>query len=368
MHPSQIPILFVVGASARTAPLGLRERMALCDEGQAALARDLSALPWLQEHVILCTCNRAEVYGVATGRDAAERVARMLCERQGVPADAFASHGFLHHDREAIRHLMEVASGLDSQVLGETEILGQAKRAYEAAQERGSVGAILNRLFQKTFQAAKRARSDTGLSSGQVSHANLAVDLASTVFGDLSRARVLVLGAGKVGEKSARAFASRGAGSISVCSRAHERASALASQVGAEVVPLSEFEARLQEWDVVVCATSAPGTVLSASAVRQAMRARGARPMLLLDLAMPRDVEASAADAGSVFLYNLDDLAALSERHRLARLQEAARARLILAPRAEALWQRLRDQMSAPRGAPALSAPSPRAAPALALA
>jgi glutamyl-tRNA reductase len=338
------PTLFLVGASHRTAPLEFREKVALGPEAEEAFARDLAGMHSIREFAVLNTCNRVEIYGVATEECAPDEVAAAFCARQRVDAREFSRFGFVAHGRDAIRHLLEVASGLDSQILGETEIFGQVKRAYAAAQARGSVRAVLNRVFQKAFQAAKHVRTNTAVTAGQVSVANVAVDLALDIFGSLDGTRVLLIGAGEMGRKSGRAFASRGAKNLTVSSRRPERAGQLASDLGAGVLRFEEREARLSEWDVVVCSTAAPGTIISAGAVHSAMRRRAARPILFIDLAMPRDIDSVVADAGNLFLYNLDDLAQIAEKNRLARMAEAERGRLILSQRAEAIWQLLQMQ------------------------
>jgi glutamyl-tRNA reductase len=340
------PVLFVVGATHRTAPFEFRERIALGSDKESAFARELYGNKALLEFVILSTCNRVEIYGVAAGGDMPSQVSTAFCALQRVDPAEFGRFGFVELGHDAILHLMETASGLDSQMLGETEILGQMKRAYLNAQELGSAGPVLNRLFQKGFQAAKHARTHTAISVGQVSVANLAVDLAAGIFGRLENARVLLIGAGAMGEKSGKAFASRGARNFAVCSRTLESAGELAAKLGAAVLPFEERERLLADWDVVVCSAAAPGTVISAGAVRGAMERRGARPILFVDLAMPRDVDAAAVDAGNVFLYNLDDLAQLAAKNRLARASEAERARQIVLPRAESLWQQLQAQLS----------------------
>jgi glutamyl-tRNA reductase len=320
------------------------------------------------EFAVLNTCNRVEIYGVAGRDDLPSRVSAALCARHGVESAAFAEFGFVSMGLEAVRHLLETASGLDSQMLGETEILGQVKKAYMNAQARGSAGPVLNRLFQKAFQAAKHVRTQTAISVGQVSVANLAVDLAAGIFGRLENTRVLILGAGAMGEKSGKAFASRGARTFAVSSRRLESAGELAEKLGASVLPFEEREQALADWDVVVCSAAASGAVISAGAVRGAVERRGARPILFVDLAMPRDVDAAAVEAGNVFLYNLDDLAQIAAKNRLARAAEAERALQILAPRAESLWLQVRAQFSGrgSAGGRPLEPAAPQAAPALA--
>src|SRR5271165_566932 len=340
------PELFLIGASHRTAPFDFREKLALGPEAEAGFALDLAGIKNVREFAVLNTCNRVEIYGVATEERALDEVANAFCARQRVDSRDFGRFGFVARGKDAVRHLFEVASGLDSQVLGETEIFGQVKRAYAAAQARGSVRATLNRLFQKAFQAAKLVRANTAVTAGQVSVANVAVDLALDVFGSLEDARVLLLGAGEMGRKSGRAFASRGARHLAVSSRSLERAGQLAAELGAVVLPFEDREARLSEWDIVVCSTAAPGGVISAPAVRSAMRERAARPVLFVDLAMPRDVEASVADMANLYLYNLDDLAGIAETNRVARMAEAKHGREVLSQRADSVWPQLQAQLA----------------------
>ena len=340
------PALFLVGASHRTAPFEFREKLALGAEAEAGFAIELAAIRSVREFAVLNTCNRVEIYGVETEESALDEIVAAFCSRQHVEPREFGRFGFVARGMDVVKHLFEVASGLDSQMLGETEIFGQVKRAYAAAQARGSVRAVLNRLFQKAFQAAKHVRTNTAVTAGQVSVANVAVDLAMDIFGSLENARVLLIGAGEMGRKSGRAFASRGARDLTVSSRRLERASRLALELGAGVLPFEDREARLAEWDVVVCSTAAAGTVISAGAVHIAMRSRAARPILLVDLAMPRDVDASVADTSNLYLYNLDDLAQIAEKNRLARLAEAERGRTVLSLRADSIWPQLQAQLA----------------------
>lgn len=340
------PTLFLVGATHRTAPFGFREKLALGAEAEATLAVELARLPGLVEFVVLNTCNRIEIYGVAERGDTPRHVAAAFCSQRHVAPADFERFGFVLTGRAAVEHLFHVASGLDSQMLGETEIFGQAKRAYATAQARNSAGPILNRLFQKAFQAAKHVRTTTGISTGQVSVANVAVDLACSIFGDVTDTRVLLLGAGEMAEKSARAFLSRGARHVCVTSRRLERATALAAELHAETMAFELREAGLAAADIVVCSTASPGTVISLAATQAAMRQRASRPLLFIDLAMPRDVETAVTTVENVFLYNLDDLALAATKNRQARLAHAEAGRAALAPRSEALWQQLQFQFA----------------------
>lgn len=338
--------LFLVGSTHRSAPFAFREKIALGAEAEAALAADLKRSSAIREFVLLNTCNRVEIYAVGTGPAAGREIAALFCAQRQVPVRDFDEFGFVLRDRPVVEHLCQVASGLDSQILGETEIFGQVKRAYATAQTRGSAGPILNRLFQKAFQAAKHVRANTGITTGQVSVANVAVDLASSIFGGIQDARLLVIGAGEMAEKSAKAFRSRGTGSIDVSNRHLERATALAEILSAQSLPFEQRESALVNADIVVCSTSSPNTVVSLDAVRRAMRQRPSRPLLLIDLAMPRDIDAAAGSLDNVFLYNLDDLALVAARNREARLAEAQAGRATLTERASALWTQLQLQIA----------------------
>ncbi|MBI5693537.1 MAG: glutamyl-tRNA reductase [Verrucomicrobia bacterium] len=339
------PGLFVIGATHHRVPLAVRERLSLNKEGATALKAEFAALPGLREFAVLNTCNRVEFYGVAADAETADQVSRAFCARQNFDPGEFEKLRIDLRGREAVRHLLEVSAGLDSQMLGETEIFGQVKEAYAAAQAGGSTGAILNRVFQKGFQAAKHVRTHTAITEGQVSVANVAVDLAVNIFGGLADARILLLGAGEIGEKTAKAFQSRGAAALTVASRRLERAMELATALGASAMPFDQRESRLGEFDIVVCATSAPDLVVTLAATRAAMHRRPARPLFFIDQALPRDVDPQVADLENVFLYNLDDLAKIAEENRAAREAEIAKCRAIVNEKAEALWRQVASQV-----------------------
>jgi glutamyl-tRNA reductase len=345
------PEIFVVGATHHSTPLSVRERLALDAGSEAALHAELSARPGMRELTVLNTCNRVEFYGVADGPAAIAALEESFCARQRFDHGEFRKFRVGRSGKDAVLHLFEVAAGLDSQILGETEILGQVKDAYATGQARGSTGPILNRLFQKAFQAAKHVRTHTGIGAGQVSVASVAVELALNIFGTLENRRILLLGAGEIGEKTARAFRSRGAGDLTVASRRTERAEALAADLGAFSLAFEEREARLAEYDVVVSSVSAPGSVWSAGAAAAAMHKRPVRPLFFIDLGVPRNVDAAVTDLENVFLYNLDDLARVAEENRIARESEVNHCRAILAERAETLWQHLRERLVATEAA-----------------
>lgn len=341
------PGLFVLGTTHHRAPLAVREKLSLSAENAAALHAELAAMSDLREFALLSTCNRVEFYGVASSATALERVVGAFCARQQFDPAEFKKIQLDLRGRAAVQHLVEVSAGLDSQMLGETEIFGQVKEAYAAAQARGSTGPVLNRVFQKGFQAAKHVRTQTAITEGQVSVANVAVDLALTIFGGLNDTRILLLGAGEIGEKTARAFQSRGAAALTVASRRLERAMELATALGASALPFELRESHLPEFDIVVCATSAPDVVVSLAAAKAAMHKRPARPLFFIDQALPRDVDPAVAEIENIFLYNLDDLAKIAEENRAAREAEIAKCRAIVSEKAEALWRQVAAQVEA---------------------
>ena len=337
--------LFVIGATHQLAPIAVRERLALAgDIALAAFGDELARLPGLRETVVLNTCNRVEIYGVAAMPATVAAVQAAYCVRQQFSEEEFAHFRLCHEGCDAVRHLFEVASGLDSQMLGETEIFGQVKTAYERARLGGCTGVVLNRVFQKAFQAAKHVRTHTAIAEGRVSVASVAVDLAEQIFGDLDRRHVLLLGAGEIGEKTARALRGRGTAELTVASRRFERAQELAAALEGTACPWEDFESRLRECDIAVCATSAPHAVVSAVAVAAAMRRRPARPLCCIDLAVPRDVEPGVGAIDNVYLYNLDDLARVAEENRRARADEVAHAQSLLAAKADAVWRSVTER------------------------
>lgn len=347
MEPT-VPVLFLLGASHHTAPLAVREKLALDDARVANLSARLRAHPGVQEFTLLNTCNRVEIYGVARRAEAIAELQAALAETTGCAPGELAGVLHLRQNHDAIAHLFSVAAGLESQVVGETEILGQVKAAYDHALGQAWTGPVLNRVFQKTFQAAKHIRTHTAIGAGQISIATVAVDLAGRIFGDLAASRVLVVGAGDIGLKTAQAFQSRGAASITVASRTLSNAEATAAQAGGWAASLAELPELLTAADIVASSTSAPGFVLTHELVAAAMKRRAARPLFLIDLALPRDVDPLVAKHANVFLYNLDDLAAIAEDNLAQREAEAAKGRAIVAERTAALWPQVAHSLNQP--------------------
>jgi glutamyl-tRNA reductase len=333
----------VVGASHRTAPIELRERLAFgraeIPPALAALARDAGA-----EAVLLTTCNRTEFYLAATEGDAGiARATEMLAARIGVtPGDA-ARWLYVHRDREAAQHLFRVAAGLDSMILGEPQIQGQVKEAYAAAREvpgpRGPVvGSALNRLFQTAFGVGGRVRSETGLGVGAASVSSAAVELAKKIFGSLKGRRALVLGAGEMSEVTLECLRDEGVRTAVVANRTWERAAEMAEKWGGQAIRWEDFARALADVDIVIASTAAPRPVLSRERFRQALPRGARRPLCIIDIAIPRDVEPAVGDERNVFLYNVDDLQGIVDDSLDRRRAELPAAEGIVAAGVEDFW------------------------------
>jgi glutamyl-tRNA reductase len=316
--------VFCVGINHRTAPVELRERFAM-GEGDlpAALAR-LRAAGCADEAVWLSTCNRVELY-VSSDSTRAELVRRFLMEASRIDGDPLGDALYLLREPESLEHLFRVASGLDSMVLGETEILGQIKRAYELARKHGHTGSRLNRAFQRAFNVAKQLRSETHIQRGGISVASVAVELAEHVFESVEGRSVLVIGAGETGEKVARALLSRGVAEVCIWNRSSERASALTQALGPRASQTTDWFETAARADVLISSTSAMGFVLDGPNVGRLMTLRERRPLLLIDLAVPRDIDPAANTLPGVYLFNVDDLQAIAEAHLRRRQAEVDR-------------------------------------------
>jgi glutamyl-tRNA reductase len=324
--------LLVLGVSHRTAPVAVRERLAVVPEAMATALGEMAALPSVREAALLSTCNRVEIYAAIDGDGdrAAQGLGEALAKRAGVASLELAAHLYERRDAEAVLHLFRVASSLDSLVLGEPQILGQTKQALEAALQHKSAGAILNTCFQRAFRVAKRVRRETGIARNPVSVSSVAIDLARNVFGGFERKQVLVVGAGKMSELAARTLRAQGA-TLTVTNRTRARADELASAYGAAVRDWSELPAALTAADIVIASTGAQRPVLTLEMLRQVQRARRGRPLFLLDIAVPRDVEPEAGKLDGIYLFDIDDLQKVSAEHRDERRNEAADAEAIVA-------------------------------------
>ena len=321
--------LLALGLNHQTAPLSLRERVAVGDAVLPAALGALAAQPGVQECALLSTCNRTEVYArVEDGAEAAP--ARWLAGHHGLHFEQIEGYLYLHHDADAVRHLYRVACGLDSLVLGEPQVLGQVKQAWMQAREGGTLGSSLDRLFQHSFAVAKRVRTDTAIGLHPVSVAYAGVRLAQQAFAALDQATVMLVGAGDTIELAARHLAEHRVRRLLVANRTLSHAQALAERHQGYALSLSQLDAHLAEADVVISATAAREPVLRRTQVEAALRQRRHRPMFLLDLAVPRDIEPAVGELGDVFLYTVDDLEQVIEENRRSRREAADQAETII--------------------------------------
>lgn len=337
-NPELLMNLFVAGISYKTAPVAVRERLAVPAGRLRCCGCRLKVRGGLEEVVIVSTCNRVEIYGVT--RQLAGGAEALFQELVGADVDL---SGFLYfkEGQEAIEHLFAVASGLDSMVIGETEITGQVKQAYQAAQEARLTGRVTNRLFQTALQAAKEIRTQTGIGRGSTSVGSVAVELAERIFDrDLSGRTVMIIGAGKMGEACVRHLAKKAAKAVLVVNRSFERAAGLAGEIGGRALPFEQLSAALQEADIVVSSTGCPHTILNRQDLAPIMSLRRNRPLFLVDIAVPRDIEADVQDLANVYLYNVDHLEAIVRENVRLRERELAQCQAIIAERAAALLAR----------------------------
>jgi len=325
--------LIVAGISHATAPIEVREKLTFRPQDAVRELAHLRDERLIREGVILSTCNRTEIYAVEESGDALSDFSSLLTSRLGRDVAEFM---YVHRDREATLHLFGVAAGLDSMILGEAQIQGQVKDAWE--QCRGESGPILNRMFQSALQAASRARQETGIGRGAASVSSAAVQLAKKIFGGLGGSRAMILGAGDVAEIALECLMNEGVRVAIVANRTHERAQTLAERHGATAMHYDECWESLRDVDVLICSTASPVPVVTVSRVRDSIEARGDRPLCILDIALPRDVEAAVGEIDNVFLYDLDDLRAAAEANLEQRAEDVPAARRILADEVQKYW------------------------------
>jgi glutamyl-tRNA reductase len=323
--------IIVVGLSHHTAPLEIREKLAFESNGIESPLRELTALPDISEGIIVSTCNRVEVYAVT--HDIAggiARIKRFLADFHRIPFSELEMHLYGYHGEKAIRHVFRVAASLDSLVVGEPQILGQIKDAYGYAAEYGTSGLILNRFLHKAFSVAKRIRTETRIASSAVSIAFAAVELAKKIFDDLSDKTVLLVGAGEMGELSARHFISNGVRGVLVANRTFERAERLAEEFDGRPVRFEDLFDHLHKADIVLSSTGAPHFIIGPKDVVQVLRRRKQRPMFFIDIAVPRDIDPAVNELENVYLYNTDDLRGVVESNLEQRRKEAETAEEIV--------------------------------------
>jgi glutamyl-tRNA reductase len=320
--------ILALGVSHKTAPVEIRERLALADDkAVAAFLRDLRGVADVHEAVAISTCNRTELYLVVGDPVEAESEAlAMLSRRATIRPTELTSAIYSHRNCDAARHLYRVTSGLDSMIVGEAEIQGQVKRAYEAALDKETAGPLTSRLFKAALMTGKRVRTETGISERQLSLPGVAVTLAREILGDMSNRQVVIVGTGETSELTARALADSGVHTVFVANRRHDRALTLARRHQGEKVGFDELPDVLLRADIVVAATSSPHLLLEADEIAAVMQARDGRPLLMIDLAVPRDIDADCGSLPGVALYDIDDLQAVIARNRRVRQTEAVKA------------------------------------------
>jgi glutamyl-tRNA reductase len=318
----------ILGINHKTAPVALREKVAFSEDRLISALRALRQENGVAEVVILSTCNRTEVYW--SGSASGEELSQWLERHHGNDLD-LAPSLYNHQESGAVEHAFSVASGLDSMVLGEAQILGQLKDAYRVAQETGSTGPVLNKLFQAAFSAAKRVRSETRIGANAVSLASATVSLARRVYSDLSAHSALLIGAGEMNALTARHFMSAGVKRMVIANRTLERAQTLATEINAYAVGLTDLDKELAQADIVISCTASPTPLVTKRAVEAAIRARRRRPIFMVDMAVPRDIETEVADLEDVYLFSIDDLQQLVNENMQQREVAAGGARQVIA-------------------------------------
>jgi glutamyl-tRNA reductase len=360
--------IVVIGLSHHSSPVELRERFAFAEAKIPEALKSLRESGIADEAAILSTCNRVEIYAATSlepirafaelkqflarwGETTDEpEVGSSRCDdrtaQRAVPTN-IGDELYTLAEPQSLQHLFKVACGLDSMVLGETEILGQLKKAYDLAFQHKHTGARLNKAFQRAFHVAKHIRTETNIQRGSVSVASVAVELAEKIFSSLSDREVLVIGAGETSEKTARALLSRGARSIIVANRSHDRAVALAKEFGGRAVQFEDWAGEFQKIDIAISSTSAPHHILDRAKLEPLMKARQQRPLLLIDIAVPRDIDPEVNFLENVYLYNIDDLQAIADGYLKQRREEVARCEQIIAEKVKTLLA-TRSPMSLP--------------------
>ena len=340
--------LFLLGTSHQVADLNERETIGIPNDSMQKFYHGLENLTGLKEYLVLNTCNRTEIYGVSDDLFNIENLIKYLASFRELDLEFVMEKTYRRAGAEVVRHLFEVASGIDSQMVGETEILGQLKKAYDDAYERNFTGKVLNRLFQKSFQAAKWARTNTGISRGQVNLGNVLCELARRIFGRIDQCRLLVVGAGEVAESALEAFKSRGSEAITVtgrtfdwCPLSRRKPDELAQKFDGFTLAYSKFHESLHLFDVVVASTASNKPLLSKNQIENAMKKRPSKPLFVIDASVPRNVEESASMVENVFLYNMDDVSGIANENLQSRLSEVDPCKVALSKRALRLWEQI---------------------------
>ena len=338
--------LALIGVNHKTAPIELRERVAISREELPETTRALAAVPGVLECMIVSTCNRVELLAAVDSPDA--DLAGFLHRQFGLDPALLRPHLYAQYDRNAVRHLFRVAASLDSMVVGEPQILGQVKEAFAVARAAGTVAGQLEHLLQSAFAAAKKVRSETGIGSNSVSIASVAVDMARKIFGSLAGRTVFLVGAGKMSELAARHLVQQGAGAILVTNRTQERARRMADEFQGRVIPFEKLYEAASEADIVIGSTGAPHPIFRREHGQAFLHRRRNRPMFFIDIAVPRDVDPAMGKLEGIFVYDIDDLQAVAASHMAERSREAGDAETLIAAEVERFHQRQRTVNAAP--------------------
>jgi glutamyl-tRNA reductase len=320
--------IFVWGLNFKTAPIEYRERLACSKNETVYLLQALKTISGVKEMMLLSTCNRVELYTVAEHHGVVDDLVDNLMEIKGVNPDV-KRFSFLLEGREALFHIFQVVSSLDSMVIGETQITSQFKEAFRIAKETGATGKIINRLYEKALRTAKRVRTETGISKNAVSVSYVAVELARKIFGDLKKTKVLLIGAGEMGELCAR-YLKKLQASLFITNRTYERAIDLAQELEGHALRFENLEDYLHEFEIVILSTSSKEPILRKEMVKKAIKTRSYKPMFIIDISVPRNADPSINHLDEVFLYNIDDLKSVAEKNLSERLKEKEKGQIIV--------------------------------------
>ena len=348
--------IITLGLNHKTAPVSIRERLAFSPEDLASAVKSLSALGNIKEAAILSTCNRTELYcttdnasdnNESLNQQAVEQIIEWLSQFHNLKSTEFSEHLYTHRHTDSIRHALQVACGLDSLVLGEPQILGQMKQAYAQANEQGTMGSLLGKLFQHSFSVAKQVRTDTAIGSSPVSVAFAAVSLSKQIFGDLNEHTALMIGAGETIELAARHLKSNNIKHIIIANRSVDKGQALADQFDGEAIALPQIPDYLHRADIVISSTASPLPILGKGAVENALKKRKHKPMFMCDIAVPRDVETEVNELDDVFLYTVDDLHEIIQENIESRQEAAEQAHKIIDNQVDDFlnWERALDSV-----------------------
>lgn len=340
--------LLLVGVNHRTAPVEVRERLSVSDAKQREILAAVTSIPSIDGAAILSTCNRVETIISTADEDAVTSVVDWMAERAGTGREDLERHLYILRHGDVVKHLFRVASGLDSMIVGEPQIAGQVKKAFTASQEMSALDPLLNQVFEQTMRVAKKVRTDTGIGEHAVSIPYAAVELAKKIFGELKGLRVLLLGAGDMGELTAEHLAAQEVQQIFVANKTYERAIGLAERFGGSAVLFERFEEHLESCDIVIASTSAPHFVIESGQVARALSARRNRGLFLIDLSVPRNIDPAIASLENVYLYNVDDLQHVADANRELRQKKASEAEDIVVREVDTFRRRLVAQDAVP--------------------